>query len=399
MHLPSLIRTLGRDLRERHGARVHKFALDAGFTCPNRDGSRGSGGCTFCNNSSFSPNGRQPRPVAEQIAAGRAVIRRRTGARRYLAYFQAYTNTYSDVASLEALYDAALAEPDVIGLSVGTRPDCVPAPVLDLLAGYRDAGREVWLELGLQSADDATLARVNRGHGFAEYRQAALAARRRGLRLCTHLMVGLPGEPPAASLDTLQRVLELGTDGLKLHPLHVVKGTALANDWRRGAYQALAFEDYVATAATLIEHTPPEVVYHRLTGTASAEILLAPAWCAQKWRVLNAIAAELVARGSCQGAAVGRRLDQIAETGSRLATAKAEPAAPARTRRDYPSASGWARPSPSGPGRSPGCEGPPDLRSRFTPVGSYAASLPHTVLAGAAGWPLTAWAARQEKPD
>jgi len=310
VHLPSLVRTLGRDLRERHGVRVHKIAIDAGFTCPNRDGSRGTGGCTFCNNSSFSPNGRQPRPLDEQIAAGRAVIRRRTGARRYLAYFQAYTNTYADVAALRALYDAALAEPDVVGLSVGTRPDCVPAAVLDLLAGYRDAGHEVWLELGLQSADDATLARVNRGHGFAEYRQAAVAARRHGLRLCTHLMIGLPGEHPKASLATLARVLDVGTDGLKLHPLHVVKGTALANDWRRGDYRPLGFGDYIETAADLIERTPPEIVYHRLTGTASADILLAPAWCALKWRVLNGIAAELIRRGTCQGAALGRRLDR-----------------------------------------------------------------------------------------
>jgi radical SAM protein (TIGR01212 family) len=310
VHLPSLIRTLGRDLRERHGVRVHKIALDAGFTCPNRDGSRGIGGCTFCNNSSFSPNGRQPRPLDAQIAAGRAVIRRRTGARHYLAYFQAYTNTYADVAALRALYDAALAEPDVVGLSVGTRPDCVPTAVLDLLAGYRDAGHEVWLELGLQSADDATLARVNRGHGFAEYRNAALAARRRGLRLCTHLMIGLPGERPEAARDSLARVLDVGTDGLKLHPLHVVKGTALANEWRRGQYRPLALEDYVAAAADLIERTPPEVVYHRLTGTASADILLAPAWCTLKWRVLNGIAAELIRRGSCQGSVRGRRLDR-----------------------------------------------------------------------------------------
>jgi radical SAM protein (TIGR01212 family) len=385
VHLPSLIRTLGRDLRERRGTRVHKVALDAGFTCPNRDGSRGTGGCTFCNNGSFSPNGRQPRPIAEQIASGRAVIRRRTGAARYLAYFQAYTNTYADVASLQALYDAALAEPDVIGLSVGTRPDCVPAPVLDLLASYQDAGREVWLELGLQSADDATLARVNRGHGFAEYRRAALAAHRRGLRLCTHLMVGLPGEAPEASLATLQRVLDLGTDGLKLHPLHVVKGTALANAWRRGDYEPLEFDDYVATAVELVEHTPPEVVYHRLTGTASADILLAPAWCAHKWRVLNAIAERLIVRGSCQGAALGRRLDRVVrapvEHADRFAAADSappaadpadrggQPATPARTRREY------------------------------IPLGSYAASLPHTVLAGVARRPLTHCAAWQEKHD
>jgi len=321
VHLPSLVRTLGRDLRERHGVRVHKIALDAGLTCPNRDGSRGIGGCTFCNNSSFSPNGRQPRPLADQIAAGRAVIRRRTGARQYLAYFQAYTNTYADVTALRALYDAALAEPDVVGLSVGTRPDCVPPAVLDLLAGYRDAGHEVWLELGLQSADDATLARVNRGHGFAEYREAAVAARRGGLRLCTHLMIGLPGERPEASLDTLTQVLDVGTDGLKLHPLHVVKGTALANDWRRGDYRPLGFGDYIATAADLIERTPPEIVYHRLTGTASADILLAPGWCSQKWRVLNGIAAELMARGTCQGAALGRRLEDAGRHGVAPASA------------------------------------------------------------------------------
>ncbi len=315
VHLPSLIRTLGRDLRERHGIRVHKIALDAGFTCPNRDGSRGTGGCTFCNNGSFSPNGRQPRPLAEQIAAGRSVIRRRTGARRYLAYFQAYTNTYAEVGGLRALYDAALAEPDVIGLSVGTRPDCIPAPVLDLLASYQDAGCEVWLELGLQSANDTTLARVNRGHDFAEYRAAAKAARRRGLRVCTHLMVGLPGEGPGAAHDSFARVLDVGTDGLKLHPLHVVKGTTLANDWRRGNYAPLDFADYVATAVELVERTPPEIVYHRLTGTASPDILLAPAWCAQKWRVLNAIAATLIERGTSQGAALGQRLDRMEQAG------------------------------------------------------------------------------------
>jgi radical SAM protein (TIGR01212 family) len=384
VHLPSLIRTLGRDLRERHGSRVHKIALDAGFTCPNRDGTRGTGGCTFCNNGSFSPNGRQPRPVAEQLAAGRAVIRRRTGALRYLAYFQAYTNTYSDLASLRALYDAALAEPDVIGLSVGTRPDCVPAPVLDLLARYRDAGHEVWLELGLQSADDATLARVNRGHGFADYRRATLAAQRRGLRLCTHLMVGLPGEAPEATFATLRRVLDLGTNGLKLHPLHVVRGTALANAWRRGDYAPLGFADYVATAATLIEHTPPEVVYHRLTGTASADILLAPAWCAQKWRVLNAIAAELVARGTCQGAALGQRLDPDAQG--------------LRDRADRRAAADSAPPA-AGPADSGQPATPARTRREYIPVGSYAASLPHTVLAGVARRPLTRCAAWQEKPD
>lgn len=175
MTLADYVNTFGQAMLRRYGERVHKVAIDAGFTCPNRDGSKGRGGCTFCNNSSFSPNGRHPAPVTEQIAAGRAVIRRRTGARRFIAYFQAYTNTYADVEELARLYGQALREPDVIGLSVGTRPDCVPPQVLDLLCGYCDQGYEVWLELGLQSSFDETLERVNRGHDFADYSRAVSA--------------------------------------------------------------------------------------------------------------------------------------------------------------------------------------------------------------------------------
>ncbi|MBW9264892.1 MAG: TIGR01212 family radical SAM protein [Candidatus Thiodiazotropha sp. (ex. Lucinisca nassula)] len=288
--------TFGQYLLQRYGERVHKIALDAAFTCPNRDGSKGSGGCTFCNNVSFSPNGRQPRPISEQLASGRRVILKRTGARKYLAYFQAYTNTYAEIEKLTALYDAALADEDVIGLSIGTRPDCLPDTVIDLLAGYQDQGKEVWLELGLQSAFDETLTRVNRGHGFAEYQESVLRARNRGLKVCTHMIAGLPGETAYHATETLQRVLELGTDGLKLHPLHVVKGTQLANAWRRGEYRPLTLEAYVDIAADLVQQTPSNVVWHRLTGTASKTILLAPLWCARKWLVLNAITTELQRR-------------------------------------------------------------------------------------------------------
>ena len=299
--LPQLVNTFGQDLLRRYGQRVHKLAINAGFTCPNRDGSRGRGGCTFCNNVSFSPNARREPAVAEQLAAGRAVIARRTGARRFIAYFQAYTNTYADVGHLDALYRSALSEPDVLGLAVGTRPDCVPPAVLDLLAGYRDAGHEVWLELGLQSAFDDTLQRVNRGHDFAEYVAAVRAARARGLKVCTHLIVGLPGETPQHAQTTLARVLAEGVDGLKLHPLHVVKGTQLANQWRRGDYPPWSLDDYIATAADLVERTPPDVVFHRLTGTASPQVLLAPDWCRYKWRVIDGIAATLLRRGTRQG--------------------------------------------------------------------------------------------------
>jgi len=287
------VNTFGRAMLQRYGERVHKIAIDASFTCPNRDGSKGRGGCSFCNNVSFSPNGRTPPPITVQLAAGRRVIRKRTGARKYLAYFQAYTNTYADVSRLRQLYDEALAEADVIGLAVGTRPDCVPVEVLDLLASYQQQGHEVWLELGLQSAFDATLQRVNRGHGFAEYRTTLLQARSRGLQVCTHLIIGLPGESERHYQETLQRVLELGVDGLKLHPLHVVKGTLLANEWRRGEYRPLALDDYVTAATRLILQTPKDIIFHRVTATAARSILLAPEWCSKKWQVLNRIASEL----------------------------------------------------------------------------------------------------------
>ena len=318
--LSDRVHTFGQAMRARHGERVHKIALDAGFTCPNRDGSKGIGGCTFCNNRSFAPGTREPAPLSTQFARARARIALGTGARRFLAYFQAYTNTYAQVDDLRALYDTALAEPGVIGLSVGTRPDCVPPPVLDLLAGYRDRGHEVWLELGLQSAFDDTLARVNRGHGFADYEAATRAARARGIPVCCHLIVGLPGEDASHSHASLDRVLAVGVDGLKLHPLHVVKHTRLAIDWRRGGYVPLEEVEYVRIAADLIERTPWPVVYHRVTGTAAPDILLAPAWCTKKWDILNGIADELARRDSRQGA----RCSPIASTDPRHPKAQAQ---------------------------------------------------------------------------
>jgi uncharacterized protein len=301
MILSNHINTFGQTMLKRHGQRVHKIAIDASFTCPNRDGSVGTGGCTFCNNVSFSPNGRKPEPVTTQIEAGRRVIRKRTRAKRYIAYFQAYTNTYADIEILKTQYDQALSQPDVVGLAVGTRPDCVPTAVLDLLCEYQNQGYEIWLELGLQSSFNETLKHVNRGHGFEEYQQTVVAARQRGLAVCTHLIVGLPTENKSHCLTTLDRVLEIGVDGLKLHPLHVVKGTQLANEWRRGEYTPLELDEYVDTATDMIRKTPGEVIYHRVTGTASAKILLAPTWCAKKWLVLNKITEALYDRTGLSG--------------------------------------------------------------------------------------------------
>lgn len=301
MALSDYINTFGQHMLSKHGERVHKLSIHAGFTCPNRDGTKGIGGCTFCNNSSFSPNAREQSAITAQIASGREVLLKRTGAKKFLAYFQAYTNTYDDPVHLKSLYDEALAIDDVIGIAVGTRPDALPDKVLDMLVDYQQQGHEIWLELGLQSAFNHTLERVNRGHTFEEYAEAVARVRERNIPLCTHLIIGLPGEDPAHNLISLDRVLELGTEGLKLHPLHVVKGTALANEWRRGEYEPWSMDSYIRVAADMIERTPKDVLYHRATGTASESILLAPEWCQWKWKVLNGIENELARRGSYQG--------------------------------------------------------------------------------------------------
>lgn len=301
MVLSDKINTFGQHLLKRHRKRVHKIALDVGFTCPNRDGSKGYGGCTFCNNVSFSPDAGSSLDLHGQMAKARIAISKRTGAKHFIAYFQAYTNTYADVTLLESLYREALLQPDIIGISVGTRPDCVPVEVLELLDTLRNEGWEVWLELGLQSAFDETLVRVNRGHGFSEYKETLLAARARGIPVCTHLIIGLPGEEEQHCHRTLDKVLELGVDGLKLHPLHVVKNTLLAYQWKRGEYLPLSMDDYIRISANMIERTPEHIIFHRVTATAASDVLLAPDWCSRKWDVLNGIERELHRRGTRQG--------------------------------------------------------------------------------------------------
>lgn len=299
MQLDHYVHTLGHALRRRFGERIHKLPISAGFTCPNRDGTLGRGGCSFCNVVSFSDEAGDP--VAAQIARQRGRLDR---ARRYLAYFQAYTNTYAEVATLDAMYRQALAEADIVGLCVGTRPDCVPDAVLDLLAGYRDQGYAVWLELGLQSAHDETLARVRRGHGWAAYADAVARARRRGIAVCTHLIAGLPGEPLEASLTTLERVLAQGCEGLKLHPLMVVRGSRLAAAWQRGEVVAPTLDAYADLACEMIRRTPAGVVFHRVSATARRPTLIAPAWCEARFDALHAIAARLARRGP-QGSLAG----------------------------------------------------------------------------------------------
>lgn len=293
MQLESYVNTLGTHLKARFGTRVRKLALHVGFTCPNRDGSLGRGGCTFCSVLSFS-DGEPQTSVDEQLASGRAATRR---ASRYLAYFQAYTNTYAEVEQLRQLYAQALAGADIVGLCVGTRPDCVSDDVLQILAGYREQGYEVWLELGLQSAHDETLARVKRGHGFAAYADAVARARRYGIPICTHLILGLPQESSAMILTTHARVLDCGVEGLKLHPLLIVKGAPMAGQYARGELTPLTLTQYVETATELIRRTPAEVVFHRITASALEPTLIAPDWCRTRWPAADAICAALARNG------------------------------------------------------------------------------------------------------
>lgn len=280
MQLQQLVNMFGADLQRRYGEKIHKLTLHGGFNCPNRDGTLGRGGCTFCNVASFADEQMQRQSIAEQLAAQARKVNR---ANRYLAYFQAYTSTYAEVCTLKNMYEEALQQADMVGICVGTRPDCVPDSVLDLLSEYRDKGYEVWLELGLQSAQDKTLKRINRGHDFTCYQKTTRAARERGLKVCSHLIVGLPCEGKEECMRTLEQVVNTGVDGIKLHPLHIVTGSTMAKAWQAGRLRELPLAEYVTTAGEMIRHTPMDIVYHRISASARRPTLLAPLWCENRW--------------------------------------------------------------------------------------------------------------------
>ncbi|RKF15818.1 TIGR01212 family radical SAM protein [Alginatibacterium sediminis] len=307
MQLDHYVHTLGYHLKQKYQTRVRKLSIDAQFTCPNRDGSIGRGGCTFCNVDSFAkPQGQIP--IAQQMLERQGELKHKNIS--YLAYFQAYTNTYAETEVLQRLYDEALQEPNVLGLCVGTRPDCVRDEVLLLLAQYQSQGKEVWLELGLQSSSDLTLKRINRGHDFAAYRATVRRAHDFGLKVCTHLILGLPGESSDDYMRSLNDVLEIGVEGLKLHPLHVVQGSSMAKAWQAGRLDVLGIDDYVAQAVRLIQHTPPEVIFHRVSALAQKPMLLAPDWCSDRWLALTQIAKLLSEQGG-QGIALQKEWQKL----------------------------------------------------------------------------------------
>ena len=303
MSAPLPYRDLNSYLRERFGARVQKVTLDAGLTCPNRDGRVGVGGCLYCNERGSGTGAwARGRSITVQLEEGMARLGRRYGASRFIAYFQSFCNTYAPVDTLRALYQEALAFPEVVGLSIGTRPDCLSPEILDLLAGLARE-RLVWLELGLQSAHDATLKRINRGHGVACFSQAVEAAAARGLELVAHVILGLPGEGPEEMAATARYLGGLPIQGVKIHLLYVVRGSGLEGLYRAGSYRALEAGEYVGLVANFLELLPPHLVIHRLTGDPHREELVAPTWCLDKSRVLRSIGEELARRGSRQGSA------------------------------------------------------------------------------------------------
>ena len=297
LSLNRYVHTFGDSMREKYGENVYKISLSGNFTCPNRDGTLGRGGCTFCSVASFAGNNGTG-TLREQLSENR-----NPRARIFLAYFQAYTSTYAEFEVLKRCYDEALASPRVVGLCVGTRPDCVSGNILDLLESYGRQGYEVWLELGLQSSFDSTLERINRHHTFEDYRITASRARERGIRVCTHLIVGLPGEGLMHSMTTLGRVLDIGTDALKLHQLHIVRGRQMEREYARGDIAVLSLEDYAGIAALMIQHTPENVLYERVGASAAEDMLVAPAWASKRWPVINAITG-ILAREGGQGSRV-----------------------------------------------------------------------------------------------
>ena len=288
-------------LRSLFGCRVQKISVDAGLSCPNRDGTVSTGGCIFCN-ARGSGTGAHSRgmTISAQVAQGKQFLARRYKAKKFLVYFQSYSNTYAPFDKLQSLYEEALADEDVVGLSIGTRPDCIELSVLDLLQDY--AGRRlIWIEYGLQSACDRTLELINRGHDVRSFEKAVEATANRGIRICAHVIIGLPGETRSEILHTAKTISDLGLDGVKLHLLYVVKGTPLEALYRQGDYRCLEQQEYIDLVCDFLEHLPPQMVIQRLTGDPHPEELAAPQWARRKTETLQQIHETLERRDSWQG--------------------------------------------------------------------------------------------------
>ena len=290
-------------LRRRFGGRVQKVSIDGGFTCPNVDGSVAAGGCVFCDNRSFSPSRRAPRTaVYAQIEEGIRRVRQRYNFKcdRFLGYFQPATNTYGPLEKLRRLYLEALSHPEIVGLAIGTRPDCVPDEVLSLLEEIA-ADRYLSVEYGLQTIHNRSLDWMNRGHHYDAFLDAMDRSRGRGFEICAHVMLGLPGETHDCMLATAREIARLKTDAVKLHNLYAVKNTPLADQVARGEVRLLDRGAYVQIVVDVLELLPPTCVVERVSGDAPPDYLVGPSWCLDKPAIRAALEAELQRRDTWQG--------------------------------------------------------------------------------------------------
>ena len=283
-----MYRSLNNYLKERFGKKLYKISINGGFTCPNRDGTLGTGGCIFCSGSGSGEfSGPVSMSVTEQIEAGKARVMAKKP-EGYIAYFQAFTNTYKPVHELRSMYMEAASHKEVEIISIATRPDCLPDEVLELLAEINRI-KPVWVELGLQTIHEKTARYIRRGYSLPVYDRAVKELKKRNIEVITHIILGLPGESREEMLETVRYVGASGVDGVKLQLLHVIRGTDLEKDYLEGRFKCLTMEEYIDLIADCIEILPDDMVIHRLTGDGDKKTLIAPMWSADKKRVLNSL--------------------------------------------------------------------------------------------------------------
>ena len=280
-----MYKTLSQHYREQFGCKVYKLSLDAGFTCPNRDGTLGTGGCIFCSGSGSGEFAVSGDNILQQLEEARKKVAFKNKNGKYIAYFQAFTNTYAPVEKLRELYLAAMEPADVVGLSIATRPDCLSRETVALLAQLNSI-KPVTVELGLQTIHEATARYIRRGYETPVYHDAVRRLKQAGLEVVTHIILGLPGETPEMMLETTQEAVDAGTDGIKFQLLHVLRGTDLASDYHAGEFRCLSLEEYAHILRDCIALLPSHVVVHRITGDGAKRDLIAPAWSADKKKVL-----------------------------------------------------------------------------------------------------------------
>lgn len=262
--------------------------MDGGFTCPNRDGTLGSRGCSFCLGGSGSFAEEKCSSVTEQIERAKRRVEKKNPSGRYIAYFQSYTGTYAPVERLNALFGEAIAHPDIAAISVGTRPDCLPPEVIELLACLNKI-KPVWVELGLQTIHEKTAERIRRGYPLSVFDDAVKRCKASGLYTVVHMIIGLPGETPEMAAQTAAYIGKSGADGIKLQLLHVLRGTDLADEYAAGLFDVMSMEEYIAALEECVRQLPPQITIHRLTGDGDKKYLVAPLWSADKKRVLNEV--------------------------------------------------------------------------------------------------------------